>query len=58
MFDIQSVQRPTTRSRSISERGDSSSIVTRKRKASIGCDPNESEVKRTTLDYIKQLDGE
>jgi len=31
--------------------------VTRKRKASINCEQNESEVKRTTIDYIKHLDG-
>ncbi len=31
--------------------------MTRKRKASINCEQNESEVKRTTIDYIKHLDG-
>ena len=32
-------------------------LVTRKRKASISYEQNESEVKRPTIDYIKQLDG-
>ncbi|CAF1133165.1 unnamed protein product [Adineta steineri] len=58
-------QRPTTRSRSISERGcatncsssnDLSPIITRKRKASVNCEQNESEIKRTNIDYIKYLD--
>jgi hypothetical protein len=34
-----------------------SPIVTRKRKASIGWEETENEVKRTTSDYIKELDG-
>ncbi len=61
------IQRPTTRSRSISERGgrtscsssstEPSTIITRKRKASIDYEQNEIEVKRTTIDYIKHLDG-
>ncbi|UJR29856.1 hypothetical protein I4U23_017400 [Adineta vaga] len=61
---LECVQRPTTRSRSISERGgttscsssDLSPIVTRKRKASINSEQNESEIKRTAIDYIKYLD--
>ncbi|CAF1328903.1 unnamed protein product, partial [Adineta ricciae] len=61
---LEVVQRPTTRSRSISERAGTGScsssdlfpIVTRKRKASINSEQNESEIKRTTIDYVKQLD--
>ncbi|CAF1408489.1 unnamed protein product [Rotaria magnacalcarata] len=63
---LEFVQRPTTRSQSISERvgtnsctsisSESCSIVTRKRKASIANEQTESEIKRTTTDYIKQLD--
>ncbi|CAF3859278.1 unnamed protein product, partial [Rotaria sordida] len=63
---LECVQRPTTRSQSISERVGSNNctsintescpIVTRKRKASIVIEQNESEIKRTTNDYIKHLD--
>ncbi|CAF2650470.1 unnamed protein product [Rotaria sp. Silwood2] len=63
---LEGLQRPTTRSQSISERvggnsctsinTESCPIVTRKRKASIVMEQNESEIKRTTIDYIKQLD--
>jgi hypothetical protein len=35
-----------------------SPIVTRKRKVSIVCEQNQgAEIKRPTIDYIKQLDG-
>ncbi|CAF4933190.1 unnamed protein product, partial [Rotaria sp. Silwood1] len=63
---LECVQRPTTRSQSISERAGTTNctinnneicpIVTRKRKASIVSEHNESEIKRTAIDYIKQLD--
>lgn len=32
-------------------------MVTRKRKASFVNEQTESEIKRTTIDYIKKLDG-
>ena len=53
---------PKTRSRSLSERegisNDSSSMLTRKRKASIVSEQNQgTEIKRPSIDYIKQLDG-
>ena len=44
----------------MNERGginESTSVVTRKRKVSINCEENQDEIKRPTLDYIKQLDG-
>ncbi|CAF1226625.1 unnamed protein product [Rotaria sordida] len=59
IINLEENQGPRTRSRSISERGgisESCSIVTRKRKASIVCEQNQSEVKQPTIDYIKQLD--
>ncbi|CAF1387500.1 unnamed protein product [Adineta steineri] len=52
-------QGPRTRSQSISERNginDLSSIVTRKRKASIVCGQNPSDIKQPTTDYTKKLD--
>jgi len=64
---IQSIERPTTRSRSISERrgsinssinsnNESSAIVTRKRKSSIVQDLNGIETKKTHVDFIHQLE--
>lgn len=60
-----SIQRPITRSRSISERAgggrnsttETSPIVTRKRKASIVNELNSNEIKRPTIDYLHHLDG-
>ncbi|CAF3039988.1 unnamed protein product, partial [Rotaria sp. Silwood2] len=59
-INIEENQGPRTRSRSISERGvinESCSILRRKRKSSIVCEQNQSEIKQQpTIDYIKQLD--
>ncbi|CAF1475825.1 unnamed protein product [Rotaria magnacalcarata] len=59
ILHAEDTQGPRTRSRSISERvgiNDSSSIVTRKRKTSIICEQNQTEIKQPKVDYIKQLE--